>query len=272
MPRRWAEYFQYHLTKSRVEDTVKLLYALEKYDATQKSKERDYDEQKDVKENQELHHINAKAKKVLDLGCGTGNDALYFLKAGFEVTVQDGEEAAIEIVKDRCRAEGLPAPKTIVAKFEAMEFPEQYDIINASLALPFVDREYFPSFWIKIFQHLKENGRFSGNFFGNHHAWVDSPEGQTEVYLTYNEVRDLFRPFCVQGFAEEAAPAQTVLEGQKFWHQWDVVAQKKSVSPLLFLMPPPGKSSAKSAVEKKELSEVDKMAVEVVARVVNKNK
>jgi ubiquinone/menaquinone biosynthesis C-methylase UbiE len=59
-----------------------------------------------------IKHLNSKAARILDLGCGTGLSSLLFFEAGHQVTGIDGARAMIE------RARKLPFQKLISQNLE----------------------------------------------------------------------------------------------------------------------------------------------------------
>ena len=57
--------------------------------------------------------LEARARKVLDFGCGTGRHTLYLARLGFDVYGFDWSEAAITICKQQLAEQGLSANLTI---------------------------------------------------------------------------------------------------------------------------------------------------------------
>lgn len=69
---------------------------------------------------------------ALDLACGAGRNALWLARNGWTVTAVDGAPAAIAILRDRARIEGL-AVDAHVADLKSGEFqiaPERFDLIT----------------------------------------------------------------------------------------------------------------------------------------------
>jgi tellurite methyltransferase len=72
-----------------------------------------------------------KPGKVLDLACGMGRNALWLAEHGWRVTAVDGSPAAIAILRDRARGQGL-AVDARVADLEKGEYqiePSNWDFI-----------------------------------------------------------------------------------------------------------------------------------------------
>ncbi len=70
--------------------------------------------------------------RALDLACGTGRNALWLAKQGWEVTAVDGSGAALEILEGRAHQEGIKI-KTVVADLQRGEYtiePSHWDLIT----------------------------------------------------------------------------------------------------------------------------------------------
>ena len=73
----------------------------------------------------------AGAKRVLELGCGTGNDAARLAEAGFDVVALDGSEEAIATARRHRRVEFLVADMT-----EPLPFADaSFDAVMANVSL-----------------------------------------------------------------------------------------------------------------------------------------
>lgn len=75
-----------------------------------------------------LEYLPPKAH-ILDLGCGSGRDSIYFQKRGFKVTALDGSSKMCELTK---KLTGLPV---IQKNFLEIDFEEHFDAIFACASL-----------------------------------------------------------------------------------------------------------------------------------------
>lgn len=66
--------------------------------------------------------------RILDLGCGSGRDALAFMKAGFATETADGSEEMVRL----CRKAGINARQML---FEELDAKDAYDGIWACASL-----------------------------------------------------------------------------------------------------------------------------------------
>lgn len=83
----------------------------------------------------EIFESHLSGKNILDLGCGTGRDSLYFFNKGFTVTSVDGSKSMIEHCKKHLKN------KVILSTFEDYETDDKYDGIWANASLLHVKRD-----------------------------------------------------------------------------------------------------------------------------------
>ena len=93
-----------------------------------------------------------KGAAVLDLGCGSGRDALAFLDKGFQVTLMDPSERMCEL------AETLTGLPCIRAKAQELDAKEAYDGIWACASLLHVTEADTAAVYGKIAEALKLGG------------------------------------------------------------------------------------------------------------------
>ena len=66
--------------------------------------------------------------KILDLGCGSGRDSLYFLQKGYDVTAVDASEEMVKLSSE------LTKNKTLYLKIQDIDFQNQFDGIWKSIS------------------------------------------------------------------------------------------------------------------------------------------
>lgn len=85
--------------------------------------------------------------RILDAGCGTGRNLVYFLRTGFEVHAVDTDDDALDHVREMAAGSpgGLHADRFRVEKIEAMSFPEaRFGLVICNAVLHFAeDEEHF---------------------------------------------------------------------------------------------------------------------------------
>lgn len=89
--------------------------------------------------------------KILDAGCGSGRDSLFFQKMGFQVLAIDGAE---EMVK-HASSLGIPAQKKL---FEEISFENEFDAIWCCASLVHVKKENLSNVIARLERSLKPNG------------------------------------------------------------------------------------------------------------------
>jgi SAM-dependent methyltransferase len=107
--------------------------------------------------NKFLKYI-ASGGKILDAGCGSGRDSLYFIKRGYEVVSFDASEEMVRLSGE------LTGQQTLLMKFEDIDFKDEFDGIWACASLLHVPKTEIKGVITKLVQALKENGIFFGSF------------------------------------------------------------------------------------------------------------
>ncbi len=108
-----------------------------------------------------LEHL-ASGAKILDAGCGSGRDSLFFMNQGFSVTAFD---ASTEMVK---AASALIGQEVLLMTFENLKLAGQYDGIWACSSLLHVNRNGLLSVLRNLSDALKPTGVFYMSFkYGN---------------------------------------------------------------------------------------------------------
>lgn len=100
--------------------------------------------------------------KILDIGCGSGRDSLYFMSRGYEVLAFDGSD---EMVKMSSK---LIGKKVIKSTFEEFNTDQEFDGLWACSSLLHVRKNDMESILKKYSSYLKPNGVFYLSFkYGN---------------------------------------------------------------------------------------------------------
>lgn len=95
---------------------------------------------------------------ILDLGCGSGRDAKYFLDQGYEVTAIDGSE---KICKKASALTGIEVRNIL---FQDLDYIEEFDGVWACASLVHVNSEELPEILKKISASLKDDGILYASF------------------------------------------------------------------------------------------------------------
>jgi tellurite methyltransferase len=99
---------------------------------------------------------------ILDAGCGSGRNLIYFLRNGCQVFGIDQNQEAIQYVRELAKtlSPKFPTENFQVSKVEKMPFPnEHFDAIISSAVLHFADNEqHFNRMLDEMWRVLKQEG------------------------------------------------------------------------------------------------------------------
>ena len=122
--------------------------------------------------------------KILDAGCGSGRDTLFFLSRGLQVVSIDASDEMVRLSSE------LTGQKTIKMQFQEMEFVEEFDGVWACASLLHVNRSEIDDVIEKISRNLKHDGIFYASFkYGEEEVMRNS-----RLFNSYNEntLKNLF--------------------------------------------------------------------------------
>ena len=101
-------------------------------------------------------------KKILDFGCGSGRDTIYFLKSGFDVTATDGSE---ELCKYASEYTGIQVKQML---FQDLDDVDYYDGIWACSSILHLSKNELRIVMNKMSRALKSGGIIYTSFkYGN---------------------------------------------------------------------------------------------------------
>lgn len=90
--------------------------------------------------------------EILDLGCGSGRDSLYFIERGFDVTAVDGSEELCELASIHIGQDVLQM------QFFELDFHEVFDGIWACASLLHTTPDELGDILSKVIESLKPSG------------------------------------------------------------------------------------------------------------------
>ena len=108
--------------------------------------------------------------KILEVGCGGGNNLWFAAKEGFDVKGIDISEKAIEIAKNRFEKENLKG-SFYVGDFLKLPFKdEEFDLIIDRCSTVCVDKKQVKIVIQEIYRVLKQGGKFFYNTYSDKHS------------------------------------------------------------------------------------------------------
>ena len=106
-----------------------------------------------------------KDKKVLDIGCGEGKDAVYMAQRGFSVTAFDLTGSGIRKTLKLAEVRGVKHLQAYVDDINDFETDETFDIIYSTGTIQYLNEENIPGFFEKVKRMTKPNGLNYFNVF-----------------------------------------------------------------------------------------------------------
>lgn len=164
---------------------------------------------------------------ILDLGCGAGNDSIYFACNKHKVI-------AVDIVTKILEKNLNDIPTNISKNIQIVEeniinmnFPKT-NVIYSSLTLPFLGKENFNTLFLKIKNSLPSKGIISIDLFGQDDEW--NTKNSSLVFHNLEEIKNIFQNFEILKINELQKLGTCMGENgkpiPKFWHRYHIIAKK----------------------------------------------
>ncbi len=158
-----------------------------------------------------FEHYLKQGASILDLGCGSGRDCLYFRTRGYAVT---GLDASVRMCEAAAALSNVPI---FCMRFDEMKYEGEFDGIWACASLLHVSKEELPDLLRKISKALRPGGVLYVSF--------KSGRGECESngrYFNYylNEL-DLRTVFCMENGLRPLEYFKTRdVRNQRFGETW----------------------------------------------------
>lgn len=118
--------------------------------------------------------------RILEVGCGTGNNLWFAAKEGFSVTGIEGSETAVEYARKRFESEGLKG-EFITGDFTKLPFHDNsFDLVFDRGAIVCVNFEGGNRACREVFRVLKPGGKFFFNPYSDRHTSFESGERRND--------------------------------------------------------------------------------------------
>ena len=123
-------------------------------------------------------------RAAVDLGSGSGADALALAERGWAVTAIDRDPAALAALSTRLPSGAAHRVAAVQATFAGVAVPRAH-LVHAGYSLPFCDPADFPGVWAKVRAALLPGGVFAGQFLGPRDGWAESHA------MTFHDAREV---------------------------------------------------------------------------------
>jgi len=141
--------------------------------------------------------------KTIDLGCGTGNYAIYLANIGFDVTGVDISLTAIKIAKENAKKKGVKINFLVADVLGDLdEVKETFDFAYDWELLHHIFPEKRKKYVENVYRILNARGKYlsvcfseKDPQFGGSGKYRKTPLGTILYFSSEDELRDLFDPY-----------------------------------------------------------------------------
>lgn len=132
-----------------------------------------------------------KSGKVLDLGCGKGENSIFLLKKGFDVVGVD------------CKVKNVDNIKFFNEDITHFDFKD-YDVILCNYVLNFLDRKDILKMIGKIKKHTEKNGINVISVFT-----IDNPNKNFKYLFKEKELKEFYKDWKILEYKKFITPVET---------------------------------------------------------------
>lgn len=139
-------------------------------------------------ETQAICLATAPPAKILDLGCGSGRDTLYFRSKGYEVTPVDSSPAMCQLAAVETQSPVIP--KNVLS----LGYDKEFDAIWASACLPHIPKNELNDALTQCMKALKPGGLLYFSLKSGEGEGID-PQGRFTARYTREEIEHRLQSF-----------------------------------------------------------------------------
>jgi len=140
--------------------------------------------------------------KTIDLGCGTGNYALYLANEGFDVVGIDISPSAVSNANEKAKKQGIDCRFLVKDLLDELDFNEKFDFAFDWEVLHHIFPENRQLYIKNVYKILNPEARYlSVSFsekdpaFGGQGKYRQTPLGTVLYFSSKEELEALFKPF-----------------------------------------------------------------------------
>jgi len=158
-----------------------------------------------------------KGGTILDAGCGSGRDSLYFLEHGYQVVAFD---ASLNMTRIARKITGLAVQNL---RFQDMNYDNMFDGVWACASLLHVEKIELNSIFQRIFLSLKQDGIFFSSFkYGTGKLLT---KGRSFTMINENDLKNILK--ANRGFDLVKTWNNTTTLGRQSTNWYNIILRKK---------------------------------------------
>lgn len=150
-----------------------------------------------------IKNENIKQYKIVDIGCGAGNYAIYFAKLGFDVSGIDISQKAIEIARENVKNKGVKSNFFVADVIENLsEIKETFDLAYDWEFLHHIYPDFRQKYVKNLYSLLNPEGKYisvcfseKDPQFGGSGKYRKTPLGTILYFSSEDELKELFSPY-----------------------------------------------------------------------------
>ncbi len=202
-----------------------------------------------IHKDEEWHSLFAEEKEklfprnslVVDLGAGTGADAIYFLKKGHSVIALDISEFALKVTLEKAKNTNLE--KNLITRkvdFGLHSIPikdDSVDVVYSRISINYFDKKQTVEIFKEIYRILKENGvafismKSPDDLNEMEYFEKSATKYEPNVFIEGGMLRSRFTKEQIEEILKEAG----ILGFEVRPYEEDLTGRKKGHHPILYV-------------------------------------
>lgn len=171
---------------------------------------------------------NLNINQALDIGFGEGRDTMFLLSKNVNVSALDINKhhcTQLASLQKQKKLKNLKIINDDIVNYNLQKW--HYDLVNCQWIMFFIKEEKYEELIERIWNSLKPQGIFTGQFLGIKDEWNQLSPHNKLSFIKKAAFQKLFSHYFICYQSEELFYKTTKKNIPKKWHVHNVIAQKK---------------------------------------------